>query len=215
MLGHYYLNQHFIHGGLQLSDPITMQTSRSLALLLGTAAISIVLTSPAHADVIIDQQQLTGQGKSVAEQAYGDVRQVRSPLGGISILPVSNEPVVISSRGAGTKSSLAASANAPIALKPLSKWGLAVPATPISTGARTAILLKPPGNVNQVINQLAKQSPLRNAPMQTADATPSACAHPASTAIRTSADAQYAGHCADAGCNTAANTNSNGCSFCA
>ncbi|HRJ11682.1 MAG TPA: OmpA family protein [Alphaproteobacteria bacterium] len=155
-----------------MSDPITMQTSRSLALLLGTAAISIVLTSPAHADVIIDQQQLTGQGKSVAEQAYGDVRQVRSPLGGISILPVSNEPVVISSRGAGTKSSLAASANAPIALKPLSKWGLAVPATPISTGARTAILLKPPGNVNQVINQLAKQSPLRNAPMQTADATP-------------------------------------------
>lgn len=156
-----------------MSETVITKSSRSIAYLFGATAIAIVLAAPAHAEVMIDQQQLTGQGKTIADQAYSDARQVRSPFGGAAAMPVlSNEPIVITSRGSGPESSLAVSAKAPIALKPLPKWGLAAPAAPISTGGRTAILLKPPGNANHVINQLAAQSPLRAPAQQFADNAP-------------------------------------------
>lgn len=160
--------------GAQLSDSITMPSSRFFAFLLGGAALSLVLSTSASAEVLIDQQQLTGQGKTVAQQVYADVHQRPSPFGQMAMptmLP--NEPMVITSKGYGTKNSITTSAaKEPIALKPLPKWGMAAPAAPISTGERSAILLRPPSAARDVIHQLAQQSPVRSDAQQTADNSP-------------------------------------------
>lgn len=148
-----------------------MQSSRFFTFLLGTAAVSLALASTAHAEVLIDQQQLTGQGKTIAQQQfYDDVRARPSPFGNAPInanLPT--EPMVIGD--ASASSSHLPTAPKPIMLKPLPKWGLAAPAQPISAGGRTAILLKPPGS-EKLINQLASQSPVRKPQaVKTADNT--------------------------------------------
>lgn len=151
-----------------------MPSSRFFAFLLGGAALSLVLSTSARAEVLIDQQQLTGQGKTVAQQVYGDVHQRPSPFGQAAVATIlPDEPVVITSKGYGAQNSIANSdAKEPIALKPLPKWGMAAPAQPISTGERSAILLRPPSAARDVIHQLAQQSPLRSDAQQTADNSP-------------------------------------------
>ena len=136
--------------------------------LLGSAAVAIALAAPAHANVVVDYGQLGAPVPvpQTTQRTYGDVRGVPSPFGAAAVDNFqSDDPVVISSRGAAPKSSLSASGDIreAIQLKPLPQWGLRAPDAPISTGQRQAIQLRPPGSAaDRVINQLASASPLRD-----------------------------------------------------
>jgi len=137
---------------------------RGLAVLLSTAALALVLSAPAHAQVAVDYSQLDGISAPPLAPVYDDRRSVQSPLapGQATMLDGDETPTIIGGKVEQLKSSSVASPKSAIALKPLPKWHMPVPAQPISLGARGPLLLHPPGSANPMIADLAKQSPVEN-----------------------------------------------------
>jgi len=144
----------------KLAAKYRIPVPRGLALLLGTAALALVLSSPAHAQVTVDYSQLDGMGARPSAPVYDDRHSVQSPLApGQAAMLDDETPTII---GGKSKQPVLPTPKSAIALKPLPKWHMPVPAQPISLGARGPLLLHPPGSADPMIADLAKQSLVEN-----------------------------------------------------